>query len=244
MIGKVQGDRIALLGAVGIFSCALVGSGYMLGDGLRRAKMAERSVSVRGVSERNVVADLATWGIGFSAEDDTLAPAQAKVEAQAAAARHFFERAGFKPDEIEDTGITVGERYDNERKQNFVTVNRSIQVKSRKVMIVRDAHSRQADLISAGVPLRSSDLTYSFTGLNAIKPAMIGEANRAARANAEQFARDSGASVGAIKSASQGYFSVGARDGDSDSEGGSSGGGSPLQKVRVVTSVDYDIHAG
>ena len=73
---------------------------------------------------------------------------------------------------------------------------------------------------------------------------MIAEANRDARRNAEQFARDSGANVGAIKTASQGYFSVGARDGDGDSEYGSNGGGSPLQKVRVVTTVDYDIEAG
>ena len=65
MLQRFQGDRAALLGAVGIFSIAMVGSGYLLGDGLRRAKMAERSVSVRGVSERDVVADLATWNIIF-----------------------------------------------------------------------------------------------------------------------------------------------------------------------------------
>ena len=48
-----------------------------------------------------------------------------------------------------------------------------------------------------------SDVVYSFTRLNSIKPEMIAEANRAARRNAEQFAKDSGAGVGAIKSASQ-----------------------------------------
>ena len=43
---------------------------------------------------------------------------------------------------------------------------------------------------------------------------MIGEANSNARDSAEQFARDSGATVGRIKNASQGYFSVGPRDGE------------------------------
>ena len=59
--------------------------------------------------------------------------------------------------------------------------------------------------------------------------------------SAEQFARDSGAEVGAIKTASQGYFSVGARDGEECEGCGSSGGGSPFQKVRVVTTIDYDL---
>lgn len=69
---------------------------------------------------------------------------------------------------------------------------------------------------------------------------MIAEATVRARQSAEQFARDSGAEVGRIRSASQGYFSVGPRDG-ADSEEGSDGSESPFQKVRVVTTIDYDI---
>ena len=244
MLERFQGDRAALLGAVGIFSLAMVGSGYLLGDGLRRAKMADRAVSVRGVSERDVTADLATWTVSFSEKGDTLAPVQQTVDRQASAVRDFFQRAGFKPDEIRDTGISVNQSYDYERKEDKVTVSRSIQLKSRKVMAVQAANARQADLIRAGVPMNSSDVNYTFTRLNSIKPAMIAEANQAARRNAEQFAKDSGASVGAIKSASQGYFSVSPRDGDSEREGDSGGSGSPFQKVRVVTTVDYDIDAG
>ena len=108
-------------------------------------------------------------------------------------------------------------------------------------MRVRAAFGRQADLIRDGVALSNSAVVYNFTALNALKPRMIAEANQAARRNAEQFAHDSGEAVGRIKSASQGYFAVGPRDGDSDSDGGSSGTGSPLQKVRVVTTVDYDL---
>ena len=61
MIEKLQDSRAVLLAAVAIFAFGLTTSGYALGDGLRRSKMAEhRIVSVRGVSERNVSADLAT----------------------------------------------------------------------------------------------------------------------------------------------------------------------------------------
>ena len=241
MIQKLQDSRAVLLGAVAIFAVGLTTSGYVLGDGLRRAKMAERSVTVRGVSERDVTADIATWSVSFSDEGTTLAPVQASVDQKSRAVRTFFQRAGFKPGEISDTSISASQSFDRDRKEDRVTVSRSIQLRSTNVMKVRDAYARQSELIRDGVPISGSNVSYVFTKLNDLKPEMIAEANQSARRSAEQFARDSGAEVGRIKTASQGYFSVGARDGEACDECGSSGGSSPYQKVRVVTTIDYDL---
>ena len=79
-------------------------------------------------------------------------------------------------------------------------------------------------------------MSYTFTKLNDIKPEMVAAATKDARAAAEQFAKDSGAEVGAIKNATQGYFSIDARDGDSGGWGVSD---SPFKKVRVVTTVNF-----
>ena len=241
MIQKLQDSRAVLLGAVAIFAVGLTTSGYVLGDGLRRAKMAERSVTVRGVSERDVIADIATWSVSFSDEGTTLAPVQASVDQKSRAVRTFFQRAGFKPGEISDTSISASQSFDRDRKEDRVTVSRSIQLRSTNVMKVRDAYARQSELIRDGVPISGSNVSYVFTKLNDLKPGMIAEANQTARRSAEQFARDSGAEVGRIKTASQGYFSVGARDGEDCDDCGSSGGSSPFQKVRVVTTIDYDL---
>ena len=81
-------------------------------------------------------------------------------------------------------------------------------------------------------------MSYTFTKLNDIKPEMVAEATRDARAAAEQFAKDSGASVGAIKDATQGYFTIDARDGDGGGWGVSD---SPYKKVRVVTTVNFSL---
>src|SRR3954453_23511053 len=106
MIQKLQDSRAVLLGAVAIFAFGLTTSGYALGDGLRRSKMAEhRSVTVRGVSERNVTADLATWSVSFSHQGADLGTVQQSVDEQARAVRAFFERSGFKSDEIADTDV-------------------------------------------------------------------------------------------------------------------------------------------
>jgi hypothetical protein len=247
MIHKLQDSRAVLLGAVAIFAFGLTTSGYALGDGLRRSKMAEhRSVTVRGVSERDVTADLATWSVSFSHDGTELAPVQQSVDQQARSIRAFFLRAGFKPEEITDSDVTLSREQPRDRDGNPVgaqklTVSRSIQLRTNDVMKVRAAYTREAELLRDGVELSGSSVSYTFTGLNRLKPEMIAEATRNARRSAEQFATDSGVSVGRLKTASQGYFSVGARDGEDCDDCGSSGGSSPFQKVRVVTTIDYDL---
>jgi hypothetical protein len=247
MIHKLQDSRAVLLGAVAIFAIGLTTSGYALGDGLRRSKMAEhRSVTVRGVSERNVTADLATWSVSFAHQGDDLGTVQQSVDEQARAVRAFFLRAGFRPQDITDTNVSLSrdQQRDNMGRPvgpQKLVVNRSIQLRTDEVMKARAAYTRQAELLRDNVELSSSSISYTFTGLNALKPAMIAEANKNARLSADQFAHDSGASVGKMKTASQGYFSVGARDGEDCDDCGSSGGSSPFQKVRVVTTIDYDL---
>ena len=247
MINKLQDSRAVLLGAVAIFAVGLTTSGYALGDGLRRSKMAEhRSVTVRGVSERNVTADLATWSVSFSHEGTELGPVQQSVDQQANAIRAFFLHAGFRRDEIADSNVALNREQPRDRDGNPVgpqklTVSRSIQLRTGDVVKARAAYARQAELLRDGVELSGTSISYTFTGLNGLKPQMIAEATRNARDSAEQFARDSGVNVGRLKTASQGYFSVGARDGEDCDDCGSSGGSTPFQKVRVVTTIDYDI---
>jgi len=101
-------------------------------------------------------------------------------------------------------------------------------------------------LLQKGVVLSSNPgqrLIYKFTGLNSIKPDMITEATRNARAAADRFASDSGSKVGSIRQANQGVFSIVAADqgGDTSEPGfsGSNPDASLMKTVRVVTTVEY-----
>lgn len=232
-------NRNLILLATGIIlALGIVIGGYLLGDGVRRARMADRSVTVRGLAERDVTADLATWTIAYSEQGTELGPVQSALEAKSRTVREFFRRLGFKDEEISNAGTSVSQYYDNNRGANNVTVRQRLQLRTRDVMKARSAFARQFDLIRGGVALEEGTaMVYSFTKLNEIKPAMIGAATKDARRGAEQFASDSGTSVGGIKQATQGYFSVTARDGN-EAEGGS-GNDSPFQKVRVVTTIDF-----
>ncbi len=229
-------NRTALMIAAGILAIGIVVGGYLLGDGLRRSRMAERSVTVRGLAERDVTADLATWTVSYAEQGTELAQVQAAIDRDTQALTGFFHGLGFKDQDLSNAGVSVTQFFDSNRGQNNITVRRRLQLRTTDVMKARAAYARQFDLIRSGVAIEEgSGMVYSFTKLNGIKPAMIAEATKDARNGAEQFARDSGTSVGGIKQATQGYFSVGARDGE---EGGS-GRDSPFQKVRVVTTIDF-----
>ncbi|MEM8724677.1 MAG: SIMPL domain-containing protein [Pseudomonadota bacterium] len=211
--------------------------GYLLGDGLLRAKEAERSVTVRGLAERNVTADLATWTISYSASSENLSEAQAKVRRDTEAIEAFFKDLGFPKDALQPTGANVSSRTN--RGITSYTVRQRLALRSDDIERAQRAVARQFDLVGRGVFLEEgSGMSYTFTGLNGIKPEMVAEATRDARASAEQFAEDSGANVGAIKDATQGYFSIEARDGDGGGWGVSD---SPYKKVRVVTTVNFSL---
>lgn len=223
------------LSSAGIIAIGLVAGGFVLGDGLVRMKAAERSVTVRGLAERDVMADLAVWTISYSSTATDLQTAQASTDRDGEAIRAFFDRVGFPAHELTPAGVNVSS-YTDEGVM-YYTVRQRLVLRTEDIGRAQKAARRQAELVRRGVVLEDgSGISYSFTKLNAIKPAMVAEATRDARAAAEQFAQDSGADVGSIRQATQGYFSIDARDGEA---GGWGVGDTPFKKVRVVTTVDF-----
>ena len=225
----------ALLAASGILAIGMIAGGYLLGDGLTRARMADRSVTVRGLAERDVMADLATWTISYSASAGDLSSAQASVDRDTAAIRAFFEELGFPADALQPTGVNVSS-FVNDGIPTF-TVRQRMTLRTTDIERAQRAVRRQFDLVRRGVLLEEgSGMAYTFTKLNDIKPEMVAAATKNAREAAEQFANDSGTGVGGIKQATQGYFEINARDGDG---GGWGVADTPFKQVRVVTTIDF-----
>lgn len=224
-------------GTAGILAIGMIAGGYLLGDGLLRAKDAERAVTVRGLAERNVTADLATWTISYAASSTSLTEAQDKVRRDTQSIEAFFKDLGFPADALQPTGANVAS-YTNEGVTTY-TVRQRLALRTEDIARAQKAVARQFDLVGRGVFLEEgSGMAYTFTKLNDIKPEMVAEATKDARAAAEQFAKDSSSGVGKIRDATQGYFEIEARDGEA---GGWGSADSPYKKVRVVTTVSFTL---
>jgi hypothetical protein len=110
-----------------------------------------------------------------------------------------------------------------------------VTVRTTDVQRVAQTERALNDLVREGVQLDFSAPTYVFTRLNAVRPEMIAEATASARSGAEQFARDSGTTLGPIRQATQGSFEILARE-DLDSEPAALN-----KRVRVVATVSYQL---
>jgi uncharacterized protein len=242
---------MAPAGVLGI--CLLIGlvvGGWVLGTEIKDIKLGDRYVTVKGLVERTVKSDAAIWPVMFKEAGNDLPQVFAKSEEDKSTVLKFFAAQGVKPGEISVGQIKVTDKLANEYGGNNTgpryIVEQTVTVQSGDVDKIEKAGEKTAELVQAGIVVGDSNgqggIKYKFNGLNALKPEMITEATRNARDSANRFAADSGSQVGAIRSASQGVFSISAADSISTGDGsggGDSGDASIMKKVRVVATVDY-----
>lgn len=230
----------ALVVAIGV----AVG-GWFVGQGVIQARTGDRVVTVKGLAERAVDADLALWLLRFVATGNDLAAAQAKIVQDAALVTGFLAGAGIGEDKVEVQGLQVTDVLANAYRSSgpvdtrFI-VAQTLAVRTTDVAAVSAASQRVGELVEAGVVLSAEGSylqgpMFLFTALNTIKPKMIREATANARAAAEQFATDSGASIGGIRRARQGLFQILARD----NAPGIDQHRQIAKTVRVVSTLDF-----
>lgn len=231
---------------IGLAVAALIlGVCFMLG--LKSFKNADRQVSVRGLCEKEVMADRAIYPIVFQEGGYELVQVAESIAAKNQIVIDFLKENGFTDEEItvaplqvEDCSVKNAYSYSvsnsgNKRPINYV-VKSVVTVYSKKVDKVQEMQGKQGQLLEKGIAVGAGNtweypVTYNFEGLNDIKPGMIAEANKNAKEAAEQFAKDSDSKLGKIKQAQQGLFTIEDRDRNT-----------PQKKtVRVVTYVTYQL---
>ena len=226
-----------------IVGVSLILSASLLKDGLTELRTADRYVTVKGVAEKEVTADLALWPIRFSASGETLEVARQKARSSRDGVMAFLKLQAISEDSVElqrmDVVDTQANAYQPENSARKVIINQVLMVRTAEVDKVRQAARNVSDLVDSGVIL-SSDYgptgpTYLFTRLNQVKPDMISEATLAARESARQFALDADAELGGLRRANQGVFQILARD----QAPGVTAEQQPLKTVRVVSTFDY-----
>lgn len=227
-------DKLRNVVAAGIFAVA---AAVVIAFGLVNIITPERSVSVRGLAEKEVDADLAIWNMKFSLGSNSLGALQDSLVSKTKIAGDYLREHG-----LDDSDFTVNpaaitdnslNSYMDQSKIRYTFIGtQSVLVRSSKVAAVKAAYADSLSLLSSGIAV-SQDydayISYEFTGLNDIKPEMIAEATKNARLAAEQFARDSDSKVGKIKKATQGLFSI----------ENAAPGLEEKKNVRVVTTVEY-----
>lgn len=209
-----------LTGAVIILGLSLFYAGGQINEGLKNFRNYDRAVTMKGLAEKQVVADLAIWPLSYTETGNDLVTLQNKMDAHGQTIKKFLKYNGLKDNEIELNQVKVqdlmAQSYrQNQAKQNRYIFTQSYLVRTTNIDAISKAAKKLGDLIRQGVVFSqggSTTPTYLYTKLNEVKPDMIAEATKNARAAAKQFAENSGQKVGGIKYASQGVFQILPRD--------------------------------
>jgi hypothetical protein len=237
-------SRIATILAGLLIGVGITAGGYLAGEGLVKSRLGYRVVTVKGLSERQVEADLGFWPVRFMVTGATLEEARGRLEESESAVNRFLKDAGFAAADIQVQNIQAEDRQagynagQSPLEARFV-LTQDMLVKSSDVQKLAEASRKVGDLLRSGVVFTADSYnagpSFIFTKVNELKGEMLSEATKRARDAAEQFATESGAKVGAIQNANQGVIEI-----------------TPLveipndrpekqieKKVRVVTTITY-----
>ena len=228
-----------LAGAL-ILALGLLGAGFLIGRGFEQGRAADRYVTVKGLAETFVTADLAVWPLRITATGDDLGRIQEQIDADLATITGFLTEQGIEPAAIQPQRVEVtdllAQAYRPEAPATTASSSPRPDRAHRAGRSGRRLNQQTGELVKRGVVLADTGgPTYLFTRLNEIKPEMLAEATRNARVSAEQFAADSGSEIAGIRRASQGLFEILPRD-------PAPGLFEPNQlnkKVRVVSTIEY-----
>ena len=212
--------------------------GYLLGNAAIRYKEYERTVTVKGLSEREYPADIVIWPVQFTTVSNDLTELYATLEKSADQIRDYLLSSGVESGEISLSAPLITDKAaqqwgDNRAAEFRYLATQTLTVYSTNVKDVRNTMGGLIDLGKQGIVFSGdayqNQVQYLFIRLNDIKPEMIEEATTAAREIGLKFANDSNSKLGKIRKASQGQFSIEPRDTNNPQ----------IKKIRVVSTVEY-----
>ena len=207
--------------AVVVFAFAVAFSAYNF------SKLGSH-VEVKGLSEKIMKSDTATWTISFDVKSSNIETLYSELERNKNAIESFLINSGFEKSEINMTPMSI---YQDTYRDALFRYNAGAQISlyTKKVDLVKEVSKNTLPLLQKGVLITQSNTYFEFTDINSIKPEMLAEAIANAKISAKEFASASGSKVGNIVRANQGVIDISEKD-----------PGSPeYKKIRVVSTLRF-----
>ncbi len=222
-----------------ILGCGIAVSGYFISIGLTGSRQYSRFVEVKGLAERVVKADEAIWTLNIKLVNAQLPALYQSIDDAQNKTKQFLTKQGFKENEISTNPVIVVDNqsvtYNQSQGLPRYSADTGLTVSTTHVDQVAAAVQKTGDLVQQGIVVTSSNAMYRFNELNSIKPLMLNEATKSANETAQSFAKNAQASLGYIRNATQGLFTI------TDANSSYDSGNAIMKKVRVVTTVEYQL---
>lgn len=239
-----------------VIGLGLWAAGCSIGKGMYLIKSMNRTLTVKGLAEHDVVSDLGIWEINFKEVGNNLIAINTRLQHDQSVITNFLKQQGFADSEISAIPFKVEDKLANVYSQNNTpnpndqryVVTGGIRVRSNRVYLIQKTVAMVNQLLQQDVPLAfdsgnmNPNPSFYYTRLDDIRPKMMSEATKSAYLIAQQFEKDSYTSLAGIQRASQGVFQIMGRDTSTlsaDWNSNQNALGSVEKKVRLVTTIDF-----
>ncbi|HKS58777.1 MAG TPA: SIMPL domain-containing protein [Steroidobacteraceae bacterium] len=243
----------ALIGLGALLALGMAAGAYVLGYQAKQIGGNRQSISVKGLAEKPVKADVAEWTVGVHVTGATRAEALQKSRAALPDLKQFLAAHGFDPNVMKDSPERVSE-YSVEKQMPDGRVrsvpqgyqsSQDIVLTSPDLPKIETAYRAIVQFEAEGHPVTYEKPLYLVSNLEEVKMSLIGAATDNARVRAGEFAKHGGVEVGDMRTASQGSFyilPVGASTDADDYGYGGTYDKSTIDKIaRVVVTIEYGI---
>ena len=119
-----------------ILAAGLVVGGLLFGVGVARVRADDRFVTVKGVAEREVQADLAIWPLRLVAADNDLAQASRTLRASEQRLREFLAAQGIDSTQLSVQDFAATDAFANQFGGNQITSRYAL----RQTVVVRSTN--------------------------------------------------------------------------------------------------------
>ncbi len=231
---------------------AAMALGFFLYKGIRTFTDKDRIVTVKGLAEMDMEATQSEITLRISVAGMNPKELASDLEKELERNKQLLIQSNINAEQISTSNISLhdngeeirewnGEAYVyTPRVKDRYALSQSIIIDNKDVKATEElANSIQMMLLSKDIFIKPST-SYTFPELNEIKPALIAESTKNARITGEQFAKDSQAKLGKIKTASQGQITISGNHYYYDEvEESAPSEHAYIQRVRVVSTIVF-----
>ena len=227
----------------GALAVAVIG-----GIGFKALSVIENNnsyITVKGVSDRNVIADCAMWKITVVTEANTIKEAQEKMKKDMDIVTQFLKTEGISDTEIIDTYSKTHDKFyyggdnENTRAKRF-DLKGKIKIRTNDIKKVRAIKLKFPQLQEQGINV-NDEVKYVYTKIDQLRIEMLQEAAKDSENRAQKIAETFDAKIVGLRNFVSGKFSISAEDATITSDNEWCEEYSLNKRLRVVVTSTFNL---
>lgn len=235
-----------------IIGITIIVAAFVLSAAYKYKYQQQQTIEVNGGAEINFSSNLIVWTGSYSRKGESLEKAFSNLKTDEQKVRQFLQSKGIDLNEVIFNAVDISKDYTNKynnegRVSGSVftgyTLTQSIKVQSENIENVEKVSREITGLIQSGVAFNSNAPSYYYTKLADLKIDLLSKATTDGKQRAETIAKNSGQSLGDLRSADMGVFQIiGQYSNESYSWGGTFNTDSKEKTASITVKMSFEVN--